>query len=135
MTLRKISDKDMRHCHFLNWLGDIVDPPIKGPYSLRGSWSDPWLRYVVVPYLTIQRYFLIDLDIDLHTQTIITTSHRSFPRSGVNLTGVIHIPGPLAAVIRRRDLQRGPQHLDNKSGHLVHFIAARWAPRRSWCFR
>ena len=31
MTLRKISDKDMRHCHFLKSTGDIGDPPSRAP--------------------------------------------------------------------------------------------------------
>ena len=42
MTLEKISDKDMRHCHFLKSTCDIGGPPSRtpisvGPYNRAGS--------------------------------------------------------------------------------------------------
>ena len=41
MTLWKISDRDMRHCHFLNSTCDIGDPPSRAPRVTRRP-TTPW---------------------------------------------------------------------------------------------
>ena len=37
MTLGKISDKDMRHCHYLKSTCDIGDPPSRAPLMNEGG--------------------------------------------------------------------------------------------------
>ena len=48
MTFKKISDKDMQHCHFLKLTCDIGDSPSRAPRQTNGRWppASSWVGQV-----------------------------------------------------------------------------------------